>query len=96
MHQGMGAVIAHGFAACCQHRTAKPLVFLLALLPAFYLTGAAVLDQLGANPAETLIRATGDWTLRALCVVLAAVASALVVRRRIDQLDLVAALKTRE
>jgi putative ABC transport system permease protein len=32
----------------------------------------------------------------ALCVVLAAVASALVVRRRIDRLDLVAALKTRE
>jgi sulfoxide reductase heme-binding subunit YedZ len=28
-------------------------------------------DQLGANPAEALIRATGDWTLRGLCVVLA-------------------------
>jgi sulfoxide reductase heme-binding subunit YedZ len=26
---------------------------------------------LGANPAEALIRATGDWTLRSLCVVLA-------------------------
>ena len=32
----------------------------------------------------------------ALCVVAAGVASALVVRRRIDQLDLVGALKTRE
>jgi len=30
-----------------------------------------VQDQLGANPAEALIRATGDWTLRGLCVVLA-------------------------
>ena len=28
-------------------------------------------DQLGPNPAEALIRATGDWTLRSLCVVLA-------------------------
>jgi putative ABC transport system permease protein len=32
----------------------------------------------------------------AICVVLAAVASALVVRRHIDRLDMVAALKTRE
>jgi putative ABC transport system permease protein len=31
-----------------------------------------------------------------LCVVAAALASALVVRRRIDQLDMVAALKTRD
>jgi sulfoxide reductase heme-binding subunit YedZ len=30
-----------------------------------------VWDQLGANPAEALVRATGDWTLRMLCVVLA-------------------------
>jgi sulfoxide reductase heme-binding subunit YedZ len=28
-------------------------------------------DALGANPAEYLIRATGDWTLRLLCVTLA-------------------------
>jgi sulfoxide reductase heme-binding subunit YedZ len=26
---------------------------------------------LGANPAEALVRSTGDWTLRALCLVLA-------------------------
>ena len=32
----------------------------------------------------------------AICVVVAGVASALVVRRRIDKLDMVAALKTRE
>ena len=29
------------------------------------------MDWLGANPAEALERATGDWTLRMLCVVLA-------------------------
>jgi putative ABC transport system permease protein len=32
----------------------------------------------------------------AICVVMAGVASAMVVRRRIDRLDMVAALKTRE
>jgi len=31
----------------------------------------AAYDALGANPAEYLIRATGDWTLRLLCVTLA-------------------------
>ncbi len=47
------------------------MVFVLALLPAFWLLCAALTDQLGANPAETLVRATGDWTLRFLCLVLA-------------------------
>ena len=51
--------------------TAKPLVFLLALLPFFWLLGAALTEQLGPNPAEALVRSSGDWTLRALCVVLA-------------------------
>jgi sulfoxide reductase heme-binding subunit YedZ len=32
---------------------------------------AAATAQLGANPAEALIRSTGDWTLRMLCLVLA-------------------------
>jgi putative ABC transport system permease protein len=42
-----------------------------------------------------VIRArTYAWA--ALCVVAAGVASAMVVRRRIDRLDIVAALKTRE
>jgi sulfoxide reductase heme-binding subunit YedZ len=48
----------------------KPCSFLLCLLPAFWLVFGAVTDQLGANPAEALLRATGDWTLRALCLVL--------------------------
>ena len=52
-------------------RVAKPLLFLLCLLPAFWLVYGAATDQLGANPAEALIRSTGDWTLRMLCVVLA-------------------------
>jgi sulfoxide reductase heme-binding subunit YedZ len=53
------------------HPAAKPLVFVLCLLPLAWLFYAALANQLGANPAEALIRATGDWTLRALCLVLA-------------------------
>ena len=53
------------------HPAAKPLLVLLCMLPAAYLVFAASQNALGANPAEALIRATGDWTLRALCLVLA-------------------------
>ncbi len=57
--------------ACCLHRLAKPFVFILCLLPLCWLVWAAATDQLGANPAEALIRASGDWTLRFLCLALA-------------------------
>jgi sulfoxide reductase heme-binding subunit YedZ len=50
---------------------AKPAWFLCCSLPAIWLVFAAFSDQLGANPAEALVRSTGDWTLRALCLVLA-------------------------
>ena len=53
------------------HRFAKPIAFGLALLPFCWLLFAAISNQLGANPAEALVRATGDWTLRFLCGVLA-------------------------
>jgi len=53
------------------HRAAKPLVFVLCLGPFAALLYGAVVGTLGANPAEHLIRATGDWTLRFLCIVLA-------------------------
>ena len=49
---------------------AKPVWFGLSLLPAAWLIFAAFADRLGANPAEALIRSTGDWALRALCLVL--------------------------
>jgi methionine sulfoxide reductase heme-binding subunit len=55
---------------------AKVVLFVLCLLPFAWLVRGAVLttlgsDALGANPAEALIRATGDWTLRFLCITLA-------------------------
>ena len=53
------------------HPAAKPVVFVLSLLPLAWLVYGAVSNNLGANPAEYLIRATGDWTLRFLCIVLA-------------------------
>ena len=55
---------------CLLHPAAKPLVFMVCLLPFAWLFYGALTNQLGANPAEALIRATGDWTLRFLCLVL--------------------------
>jgi sulfoxide reductase heme-binding subunit YedZ len=53
------------------HRATKPLIFALCLLPFGWLVYGAFTDGLGANPAEYLIRSTGDWTLRFICIVLA-------------------------
>ena len=53
------------------HRLTKPALFLLALLPLALLVWGAFNNTLGANPAEALIRSTGDWTLRFLCLTLA-------------------------
>ena len=53
------------------HPLAKPLVFVLCLLPLAWLVAGAATDQLGANPAEALIRGLGDWALRMLCLALA-------------------------
>ena len=53
------------------HAAAKPLLFALALAPFAHLLWGAVANTLGANPAEALIRGTGDWVLRFLCLTLA-------------------------
>jgi sulfoxide reductase heme-binding subunit YedZ len=55
---------------------AKIVLFVACLLPFLWLLYGAVLsvmgqNVLGANPAETLIRSSGDWTLRFLCLTLA-------------------------
>ena len=53
------------------HPAVKPLLFGLALLPFAQLLWGALANTLGANPAEALIRGTGDWVLRFLCLTLA-------------------------
>ena len=53
------------------HPLAKPLVFALAFGPFVWLVWGAFTDALGPNPAETLIRSTGEMALRLLCVTLA-------------------------
>jgi sulfoxide reductase heme-binding subunit YedZ len=52
------------------HPAAKPLVWGLCMLPLVWLIYGAASNNLGANPAEALVRATGDWALRFLCLVL--------------------------
>ena len=66
------------------HPLAKPLVFVLCLLPLAWLIFGAINDQLGANPAEALIRGLGDWALRFLCLALAV--TPLRIRTRTPQL----------
>lgn len=53
------------------HPWAKTLAGFLCGLPLLYLVWAAWADRLGANPAEALIRETGDWALRGVCLTLA-------------------------
>jgi sulfoxide reductase heme-binding subunit YedZ len=57
--------------AALRHPFTWWLLLGVGLLPLVWLLAQALQDQLGANPAEALIRALGDWTLRSLCVVLA-------------------------
>lgn len=56
--------------AALLHRAAKPIAFILCLLPLAWLVYGAFADQLGANPAEAFIRGLGDWALRGLWLTL--------------------------
>ncbi len=53
------------------HPAAKVLLFVLCMLPFAWLVFQVATGGAGANPQEYLIRATGDWTLRFICIVLA-------------------------
>jgi sulfoxide reductase heme-binding subunit YedZ len=46
----------------------KVIVFLVCLIPLGLLVWSFVNDELGANPIEAVIHATGDWTLRLLLI----------------------------
>ncbi len=63
--------MAASLSKALMHPATKPVVFVLSLLPFAWLFYGALTNNLGANPAEYLIRATGDWTLRFLCITLA-------------------------
>ena len=49
----------------------KPVVFAAGLVPAGWLTWAALTGNLSVNPLSDLTNETGTWTLRFLCVTLA-------------------------
>ena len=53
------------------HPAAKVVLFVLCMLPFLWLIYRVATNGAGANPQEYLIRATGDWTLRFICIVLA-------------------------
>lgn len=50
---------------------AKPLLFVLCLIPLFNLIWNAFYGDLGANPVEVITHETGDWALRFLLITLA-------------------------
>lgn len=50
---------------------AKPLIAAVLLWPLAYLLWGAAQDTLGPNPAEALIRSSGEMALRTLCITLA-------------------------
>jgi len=52
-------------------KVAKPIVFLLCLVPFGLLVWGALTANLGANPVEAITHTTGDWILRFLLITLA-------------------------
>ena len=52
------------------HLHSKKVLLFFCCLPFFLLVYKIVYDALGPNPAEALIRGTGDWSIRFLCIVL--------------------------
>ena len=65
------AAVAARIDPLLRHPAVKPLVFAGALLPLALLVAGAAGGTLGANPAEALLRGSGEWTLRMLCLTLA-------------------------
>ncbi len=58
-------------ASALLHPFAKSLLFCVATMPFVWLVYGAFTAQLGPNPAETLIRSTGELAIRFLCFTLA-------------------------
>lgn len=49
----------------------KPLIFVIALIPLFFLLLRIIQNDLGPDPAQELSLETGEWTLRFLIITLA-------------------------
>lgn len=49
----------------------KIILFIISLLPLAWMSVGLLTNQLGANPIETVIRDSGLWALRFLCLTLA-------------------------
>jgi methionine sulfoxide reductase heme-binding subunit len=62
----MQAATAAQLNRALQRPAGKPLMFVLCLLPLAWLSWGVAADRLGPNPAEALMRGSGDWTLRML------------------------------
>lgn len=67
----MARALLQRLTAICLHPMAKPVVALVLMMPLPVLLWGAVHDTLGANPAETLIRNSGEVALRCLLLTLA-------------------------
>lgn len=67
----MGAILQSILRPLLGKPLTKPVVFTIAILPFGFLVWGAWNDALGANPAEYLIRSTGELALRFLCLTLA-------------------------
>ena len=52
------------------HRSLKPVIFFLCLVPLSLLAWRGFHGELGANPIETITHSTGDWTLIFLLITL--------------------------
>src|SRR5438094_751933 len=52
-------------------RVFKPIAFAAALVPAAYITWAALNGQLGADPLKEITHETGDWVLRFIVITIA-------------------------
>jgi sulfoxide reductase heme-binding subunit YedZ len=67
----VGAILQSMVRALLGKPQTKSVIFTIAALPFCYLVWGAFNDALGANPAEYLIRSTGELALRFLCLTLA-------------------------
>ncbi len=70
MHTATARPLSHNVSKLLLHTATKPVLFFVFLIPLVWLIYGGFAEQLGANPAETIIRETGGWALKFLCLTL--------------------------